>query len=517
MTDILKRLIPPQTDPNSSMWVDEAIWGHRLHDEQTPWLVYMEFLNVFYHELSEGNLFIESEGYNTLKYRPAKRLYLRNILFNNPKMEEICRVHTADDVRWRAWTAHMKSIARVKGDHDFGYLQEHFETFEDFYRIVSLVRSTSLETSSNKRWTSKFVFPYGEASLYADLGKDAMSSDRRFFGRTGEMLYLMLCRTKHRSELAEKLKQNTKKNNTVWNTIINCLNHPDDGNDRDRVELANAFVPYESHPCFDTLAKDWITLLSLDMPGYDALPHLVNLIGFHIILYQLTVAAQVVSGSNPRPIVCEIVAPKKTLIREVSCTTYQENNLLPVQAVDTFISNVMETEAWKAAASAYDPFIKCQNLLIERFLWPRKRNEDYDGPNDPEQLVNGLRSAALKRHNQHVGNVHRIYGRAIGLVSRRGTNRLRYAPTDDLLKTFLFTNVQRRMELHLFLERLWKRYGIVIGDAEGEKSLRSIEFDKKSFRANSQRLEQRLVSLGLLRRLSDGCAYVMNPYYSEIQ
>ena len=28
------------------MWVDEAIWGHRLYDEQTPWLALLEFLNV---------------------------------------------------------------------------------------------------------------------------------------------------------------------------------------------------------------------------------------------------------------------------------------------------------------------------------------------------------------------------------------------------------------------------------------------------------------------------------------
>jgi hypothetical protein len=41
------------------------------------------------------------------------------------------------------------------------------------------------------------------------------------------------------------------------------------------------------------------------------------------------------------------------------------------------------------------------------------------------------------------------------------------------------------------------------------------EFDKKAFQANSRRLEQRLGSLGLLRRLSDGCAYVINPYHAE--
>ena len=36
-----------------SMWIDEAIWGHRMYDEQTPWLIYLEFLNVFVYEDSD--------------------------------------------------------------------------------------------------------------------------------------------------------------------------------------------------------------------------------------------------------------------------------------------------------------------------------------------------------------------------------------------------------------------------------------------------------------------------------
>ncbi len=47
---------------------------------------------------------------------------------------------------------------------------------------------------------------------------------------------------------------------------------------------------------------------------------------------------------------------------------------------------------------------------------------------------------------------------------------------------------------------------------QGMPDPRKDEFDKKAFQANSRRLEQRLGSLGLLRRLSDGCAYVVNPY-----
>ena len=68
------------------------------------------------------------------------------------------------------------------------------------------------------------------------------------------------------------------------------------------------------------------------------------------------------------------------------------------------------------------------------------------------------------------------------------------------------------MEYKEFLSRLFSRYGLVFGEREAEQVLDSEEFDKKAFQANAERLEQRLGSLGMLRRLSDACAYVQNPY-----
>ena len=61
---------------------------------------------------------------------------------------------------------------------------------------------------------------------------------------------------------------------------------------------------------------------------------------------------------------------------------------------------------------------------------------------------------------------------------------------------------------------LLKKYGIVIGDKEAEQmlSVGKGDLDKKTFLANRERLEQRLSSIGLLLRLSDGCAYILNPY-----
>ena len=67
----------------------------------------------------------------------------------------------------------------------------------------------------------------------------------------------------------------------------------------------------------------------------------------------------------------------------------------------------------------------------------------------------------------------------------------------------------------MFLRILFDRYGIVIGEREAEFVMEDNDFDKKAFQANANRLEQRLSSLGIVKRLSDACAYVINPYAEE--
>jgi hypothetical protein len=509
VTALPPSLPPPDSfDQSSSMWVDEAIWGHRLYDEQLPWMVFLEFLNVFHHEADKGRALEESKGLNTLSYRAPHRLYLRNILFNNPHLAEIRLTLPNDSNRWDEWLKRMRSAQGI-AHANFDYLKGHFQTFDDFCEVVSLVRSTSLEVDSNKRWTSKFVFPYGRACLYEDLDNNAATNDRRFFGRTGEVFYLMLCRSQRKQELIGALRDRLAKADPTWDSLIRCLQPAEDeplGGER-----ANAFLPYVQHPTFDDLAEDWLAILRLNIPGFDVFPHLVYLAGLHLIKYQLTVSRQLLGLTTPLRLICEVVAPKKTLVREVSCDLYQENNLLPAQAIEAFIASIEASTDWRQALSEDGAFEKCRKMLRDRLRW----SEDYEGPNDPQQLIAALRQAAMKRHRQHVANIHRNYGREIGLVSKRGTVKLRYAPTDTLLKTLLFANVEKRVELHQFLEKLHRRYGLVFGDKEAEQVLAKDEFDKKAFQANSRRLEQRLGSLGLLRRLSDGCAYVVNPYNVE--
>jgi hypothetical protein len=492
------------------MWVDEAIWGHRLYDEQSPWMVLLEFLNVLYYELGKGRAFEESAGFNTLKYQAAQRLHLRNILFNDPYLAEVRVEFPHDTNRWEEWLKRMKAAIGI-AHPQFAYVRDRFHTFDDFADVVSLIRSSSIEVDSNKRWTSKFVFPYGKHSLYEDLDTNASTNDRRFFGRTGEILYLMCCRAKRKKELVAALTKCFARTDPTWDTVVKALQPAEDESlSRDR---ANAFLPYAENPCFDELVEDWLAILRLNITGFDVFPHLVNLAGLHLVKYQLTIARQILGLSNSPSFVCEAVAPRKTLVREISCELYQDNNLLPARAVEAYIANVESSPAWKQALMESGAFEKCRAILLATVRWGD--DSDYSGPGDPEQLLQALRQAAMKRHRQHVANIHRNYGREIGLVSKRGTVKLRYAPNDSLLKTLLFANVDKRIDLNDFLAKLERRYGIVFGDREAERVLPKGDFDKKAFRANSRRLEQRLGSLGVLKRLSDACAYVINPYHEE--
>jgi hypothetical protein len=45
--EVLTRPVAHEDRTGPEMWVDEQIWGHRLHDEQSPWLTVLRHV-LFY-------------------------------------------------------------------------------------------------------------------------------------------------------------------------------------------------------------------------------------------------------------------------------------------------------------------------------------------------------------------------------------------------------------------------------------------------------------------------------------
>lgn len=494
--------------------VDEHIWGHRLYDEQLPHLAVLEFLCVLG---SNADKPLRAAPGDKVRYRPQRQIRLRGLLFNNPYVEAVRDKSISDEDKWTQWGERFAVDATQLGDGDMTYLRQVFNSFDDFAKAIELLRSSAFEARSNKRWSSKFVFPFGPDALYEDLRIDSdggASNDRRFFARSGELLYLMLSRAKRGPELGDQLVQRLFDRAAPMNRLVKALQgEPQHASDYRDV----GYLPHASHPRFDRLCDDWLAILSRDMPVYDALEHLIASAGLNLLLYFLECAKNQTGEAEPVEIICEIVSHERTKVRALSGESYQFNQSLSQRAVRAAVESIRLSDEWLAASQSQDPNGESAELLRTWFQWPpADGGDDGDSINSSgDQLIQTLVEKAENRHEQHFGKVHAAWSRAIGLSSRRLSRRTRYAPNDRLLKTLVVTMVDDRMQFDEFLREIRRRYGFVIGDVEGIRLVNEKLVDQEALSENRENLETRLVGLGLVRRLSDSCSFVENPFVSE--
>jgi hypothetical protein len=493
--------------------VDEHIWGHRLYDEQLPHLAVMEFLGVLASNRDDP---LVERAREKVRYRPQRQIRLRSLLFNNPYVQTVRDRPISDSDKWDQWEALFLADATGHGDKDIAYLRETFLSFDDFAKAVELLRSSAFEARSNKRWSSKFIFPFGPDALYEDLRIDASgaSNDRRFFARTGEILYLMLCRAANGPELGKKLVERLFVSSAPLNRLARAM-QGDSQLAQDPRDVG--YLPRGSHPRFDRLCDDWLAILSRDMPVYDALEHLIASAGINLLLYFLESAKTESGDTEPVEMVCEIVSRERSKVRALSGDSYQANQALSSRAVRASVDKFLLAPEWEAALNSSDPNGQCMAALRDQFQWPPSESDDE---HDYSQMTGADMAAllvekALSRHEQHFGKIHAAWSRSIGLSSRRLARRTRYAPNDRLLKSLVIAMVDERMQFDDFLHEAKRRYGLVIGDAEGSHLIRDGKIDQEALSDNRDNLESRLMSLGLVRRLSDSCSFVENPFASR--
>ena len=516
MTEIFRRPEIKSVD----FCVDENIWGHRLYDEQLNDLTVLEFLGAPFSNLDKPLRPHEGLG-GAFKFQPQRQIRLRGLLFNNPYVESISESALPDEEKWRQWLERFVQGSTRNGDgaDDLSYLRHTFASFEDFAKAVELLRSSSFESRSNKRWSSKFVFPFGPDALYEDLAIDAkgnMSNDRRFFARTGELLYMMLTRSKRGAELGDLLAKRLFDREAPMNRLARAMQGaPQRANDFRQ----SGYLPEASNPRFDQICEDWLSILAKDMPIYDALEHLIVISGLNMLLYFLERAKRVAGDDDPVEFVCEIVSKERTKVRALSGDSYQLNQGLPAKAVHAHVESIRLEALWAKAATSDFPEAERVELMRERFQWPPTDGGDDDeySNKNPDDLIGKLVELALARHGQHIGKIHASWSRAIGLSSRRLSRRTRYAPNDRLLKSIVIAIVNDRMQFDEFLAEAKKRYGLVLGDAEGFRLVDAKLVDQEELSENRDNLEARLVGLGLVRRLSDSCSFVENPFAFKVE
>jgi len=496
---------------NVELWTDERIYGHRFHNDQTPWLALLELLALFRDRHRASRAFSEppvDNEHEKIRYDLLRLGPLRYLVFNNPHLQHIEQTVQGNEARWRRW---LESVQHNPLSVDFSYLRDRFEQFSRLVRVVEFYQGTAVEGHRRRRWTSRFLFPYGPDCLYADVDEKRGfgTPDRRFFARGGELLYLMLNRSGRGEELASRVADRLLNPRENWNRIVRALLPESYEIDRNVVpQIPIGYLPYPDRREYTALADDWLALLRLRLPGAALLDPLVRISALHALLYMLRRSHEELGdGEEPR-FALEIAAPRKTLLFDLSSESYNANRMLPRRAVETHVESARRTDGWRQALSARDAAREAFSFLQQTFHWKRK---DQPG-GDADKVLEALVDDAVSRHNQHVNKVGPEWSRRIGLLtSRRGAGTW-YSPDDAFLKAIVMASVRDREEYHRFLAKVYRKYRIVIGVAEAEQAYGGLPVDERVLTENAARLEQRLRTLGLLTRLSDDCAYVTNPF-----
>lgn len=519
---------------NMEAWAEEAIWGHRFYNDQTPWLCLVELLAIMASRAEGGGPIFPGRRdgeHEWFRYGIPVRKELRYLLFRDRELAAGPSGPALSDAAvWQAWLEQAK--AATGGAIDLSYLApgagrragvDRFQSFEAFRSTVELLRSAEIEPERQRRWTSRHLAPQGPDMIAADYGEarnGKAERDRRFFARGGELLFLMLNRSGRAAELDTLIRRRLLGPENRWNRIARQLQpdpRPANGDGREgHLAFGTGYLPLPEHKAYGRLAEDWLSLLRLKaLPAESLLDPLMRLTGLGVVLYLVERACEVLGRKRVPPVALDMVGSDTRRMRKLAVQQLGIHRDLTREALEHYIRGITRTSEWQEAEGSAKAVADARRRQIrERFAYPgpRARNALKGLEITPEAMVERLVGYALDNHDNHLGAVAGFYAQQIGMaVTRPGIGRW-YAASDGLLEALVLANVEAPLELGRFLELLHERYHIVIGPEAATRAFDSLPIPHEELKRNERRLEDRLRVLGLLHRLSDDCAFVHHPY-----
>ena len=286
---------------------------------------------------------------------------------------------------------------------------------------------------------------------------------------------LMLNRSTQAAALEHLVKQRLLSGGSRWNRLARQL-APEPA--EPPVIFDNVgYLPLARHRVYDILAGDWVAVLSLgSLPDDNLSEPLMRLSALSVIRYILERAAEALGEERPlMPLNC--LGPETAGVRKLARDAMAVHRDMTRKAVERLVEDVVESPEWREARLASNAKKALLALVKERLAFVP--NDDEVHTADNVGVV--LKDEALETHNAHLGLVPGLYAEQIGLAAKQGAAR-RYAVSDSLAEALVLANVREPMEFELFLERLFERYGFVIGTDIGGRCYANV---------NHQQLKQK--------------------------
>lgn len=506
---------------NMDMWVQESIYGHRFTDEQRPFMLVLEALAICRGRWLDRGPGVEmfpgmkDGAHERLNSYVIAQRALRFLLFYRVVDEPAGDPNATADARLDELITKLGRHYPGRTPLQFDYLRDRSGGDPDaLLDAVRIVRGSEINPDNNKRAQSRFLNPQGPALHLTELNNDMTSNDRRFFARGGELVYLMLNRSQHREALANAIAEKLFEGDDPFDKIARRL-APDEADEKTYTEIG--YLPTSWMSLYDRLAEDWLSILNQKLlPRSQVLAPLASITALHMVRYYSEVG-HVRFGIPAKPIPLDMSDGTLRDIRDLGKMMLVQHQEAIRQATGKFIDEALENDdAWCACRDEPhpDPAIQSDKLrdavqAVFHFEFKYKPIKPLTAKQWRDEVL--IKSLSRKRGNP--STVVKPLGEKGGFISARPGVGSWFAGSDAFLEALVHANVRDTpLELEDFVAKLHERYGIVIGSAEAARHLGGMSINTASYRRNLLHLEERLTALGLLKRLSDDCAFVLNPF-----
>jgi len=539
------------------------IWGHRLRVGQ-HWMEYLlEFLNVlagFDYELGQG---VNTGGQSAkLAYTRFTRLGLRRFVFYDDW--EKTRHPFDDSARERLEQA-LRQQCAGNGNAD-----------DDPLTLArSLLRAFSA-VEENRSWFAKSLFPAHHNLLFWEglrkgatkfqgravaenappyfLDAEIAFDARNFFARGGEIYYLILSAGTQnapalRQTIAERLRALLAERNAALGVLAEIIDRawqqqagqhstPQDKTGR------LGWIPDPNCALYAMIAEDVVTLLQADLDPLETLDLLAHLVGFHLTLYIYHRAhPEATPARHSDGSCCEHCRPclpvdalegaDGGVVHAISTAAFREQEARIVRQAEAYARAqvtawldavpddadpypVLDSEArayfdlTRLSKASRDAFAGRVNALIRRLGAAPDRAALAEG------YTAALIEVLMQDFDKNFKGVHRKLAKAVGLVAPRKGSNARFVLGDNLLKVLTLANLPPGSGLTYdeFLERLYRRYGLVVAVREARESglLERQRVNGEYFDRNRAALLEKMKHAGLATEYSDATAVVMGGH-----
>lgn len=488
--------------------VQESIYGHRFTTDQEPYMILLEVLNVCA-ERPLGDERVYQGSHEKLTYGLKQRRKMRYLLFVDRSIDRIANDESIPDYqKWNKWKSQVNKLYKEKygGDNHFDYLDSEFgKNIMSLAQAIKVLRSQELDVSNRRRWTSRFLAIKGPNMICSDFREQNWSRDRRFFARGGELVYLMLNRSKYAENIMKEINNKFLNVESHMNQLCEAISEPNTNIPTSSSNIG--YLPLTQHCSYNRMAKDWIRILTTKkLPDSQLFDPLFRITGLNLVSYFALRAQEILGDKKPEPIVVDAKNGSDVQLRELAKIHLSRHRDVSNRAVESFIRSVVDENGWEKIGdnprAAFD-------IIKDKFLG---KNVVRD-PSSPEQQIKKLIREAISKDKNNIYKVLLPLTKGIGLVTARSSGTW-FSLSDSMIAALVLANVHKSdtVELSRFVKKIYKNYKIVIGPNEAKKAYGTPPVGLQKFRDNLAALESRMTKLSLTFRLSDDCAFVVNPY-----